>query len=73
MTGSMQRTYRLLYRPASFSTLPLRLDWEYAEAPPELADRRPDLPRSRHPFGVIRCRELTAEEMRDFEIVEVTQ
>lgn len=69
----MKHSYRLLYRPASFSTLPPGLVWEYAEAPPELADRRPDLPRSRHPFGVIRCRELTADEMRDFEIVEVTQ
>jgi hypothetical protein len=67
----MTKTYRLLYRPASFCTLPDGLQWEYVEAPASIADRRPDLPRSAHPFGVIRCRELTADELTAFEIEPV--
>jgi hypothetical protein len=60
--------YRMLYRPASFCTLPRGLKWDYVEAPANV--NRPDLPRSRHPFGVIRTeRPLTKDECETFEIV----
>ena len=50
-------------RPASFSTLPQGLAWEYVEAPSYIT-KRPDLPRSAHPHGLIRTeRALTADEL----------
>ena len=42
---------RPLYRPAGFSTLPDDLDWDYVEAPTGI--NRPDLPLSRHRYGII--------------------
>lgn len=65
----MPHLYRMRYRPASLSTLPRGLEWVYVEAPPDLAVRRPDLPVSKHRFGVISTvRSLTAEEMESYEI-----
>jgi hypothetical protein len=66
-------TYKMLYRPASFCTLPKGVQWEYVEGP-TLAGlcNRPDLPRSTHRFGVIKTdRPLTSVEMSIYEIQEV--
>ena len=64
--------YRPTLRPASFCTLPRGLRWDYVEAPASIAQMRPDLPKSAEPFGVIKTeRPLTAEEMFNFDIVEV--
>jgi hypothetical protein len=65
----MRSTYRLLYRPPGFATLPSGLRWENVEVP--AGHPNPfDLPVSRHPFGIIRTeRPLTPEEMERFEIV----
>jgi len=67
--------YAPLYRPPGFATLPSGLEWDYHEAPPrdyELMDRRPDLPRSQQPFGVIKTkRPLTPDELRTFELKSV--
>lgn len=61
--------YRPLLRPAATSTLPRGLDWRYCEAPPDLAHRRPDLPPSKHRFGVIATeRALTPEELDHFSL-----
>lgn len=58
--------YRPTLRPASASTLPRGIEWSYVEAPSDLV-MRPDLPRSRHRYGVIEVdRELTVEERDRF-------
>lgn len=59
--------YIPLLRPAGFATLPSGLSWTYVEAP-SYVTRRPDLPTSRHPHGVIECRELTADEADRFDL-----
>lgn len=62
--------YLPLLRPASFSTLPDGVTWEYVKAPsmPGLANR-PDLPRSDNRYGVIRTsRTLTTEEGAHFDL-----
>jgi hypothetical protein len=64
------KRYIPLLRPASFCTLPQGLDWTYVEAP-RYVTKRPDLPTSRHPHGVIECRDLTAEEIERFDLREV--
>jgi hypothetical protein len=67
----MSKIYKMRYRPAGFATLPSRLGWSYVEAPAraDVGVRRPDLPVSRYPFGTFTTeRDLTAEELRDFEI-----
>lgn len=67
------RRYTLLYRHAFNSRADLP-PWEYVEAPPELAFRRPDLPRSRYPFGVITFgRDLTPAEVALHELREVEE
>lgn len=64
--------YRTTLRPASSSTLPSGLKWDFVEAPTRYTINRPDLPRSTHPFGVFTTeRALTKEEMHHFDIVEV--
>lgn len=63
--------YTMRYRPAGFATLPHGLRWEYVEAPArwDCGVRRPDLPMSKHPFGVFTAdRELTQDELRSYEI-----
>lgn len=63
--------YTMRYRPAGFATLPSNLHWEYVEAPArfDVGVRRPDLPISKHPFGVFTAdRILTADELRSYEI-----
>jgi hypothetical protein len=63
----MKHLYKPIYRPAAFSGLPK--GWDYVEAPADLALRRPDLPVSRHTFGVIAYeRQLTAEEVKRHEL-----
>lgn len=63
--------YRPLFRPASFSTLPRGLKWEYVEAP-SYVTLRPDLPRSTYPHGVISTdRALTLDEQEQFDLIEV--
>lgn len=65
----MPHLYRPQYRPAGFATLPPGLVWEYAQMPPDLAHRRPELPRSSHRFGVIvTTRALTAEECERYSL-----
>lgn len=67
--------YRPLLRPASFCTLPSGLEWNYIEIPRgdyDLATRRPELPMSRHPHGIIATtRQLTARELYDFDLEQV--
>lgn len=58
-------------RPASFATLPFGVGWFYVEAPAlhGLANR-PDLPQSRHRYGVIETtRPLTDREREHFDMV----
>jgi hypothetical protein len=62
--------YLPVLRPASFSTLPEGLAWTYVEVPHYIT-KRPDLPKSKHPHGVIECRELTADECERFDLLEV--
>jgi hypothetical protein len=65
--------YRPLLRPASFCTLPEGMTWDYIEAPAmEGLANRPDLPRSRHRFGIIASpRQLTQSELRHFDLEQV--
>lgn len=62
--------YRMKYRPAGFATLPRGLGWNYVEAPAMYGlANRPDLPTSRHSFGVFETdRPLTEQERADYEI-----
>lgn len=61
--------YRPRNRPAGFATLPAGLQWEFVEMPPDLAHRRPELPRSAHRYGVIATsRPLKNEELECFEL-----
>lgn len=63
--------YRPLLRPASFATLPQGVDWRYVEVPAYIT-KRPDLPTSRWPHGVISTsRPLTESEMSDFSLVAI--
>jgi hypothetical protein len=65
--------YRPLLRPASFCTLPEGLSWNYVEIPSEYAADRPDLPISRHRFGIIATtRQLTAKERYTFDLEQVS-
>ena len=62
-------SYVALLRPASFATLPSGLQWQYVEAPWDLAHMRSDLRRSQHRHGVIAtCRQLTVEECERFSL-----
>ena len=76
MTAKIEPTrwlYRPLLRPASFCTLPEGLSWNYLEIPSEYAADRPDLPISRHRFGIIATtRELTAKERYTFDLEQVS-
>jgi hypothetical protein len=66
----MENTYRPTLRPASSATLPDGLDWSFVEAPDYV--NRPDLPRSRHRYGVISTdRKLTADECDRFGLLPV--
>lgn len=63
MMSKMHR-YIPRLRPVGFATVPddLRDKWVYVEAPPEGVNR-PDLPRSRHLYGVVEVpRALTPDE-----------
>ena len=66
----MTKRYIPLLRPASFSTLPQGLEWTYVSVPSYIT-KRPDLPRSRSTHGVIQCRELTKDECKRFDLLEV--
>ena len=76
MTTKIEPTewlYRPLLRPASFCTLPEGLSWNYVEVPSEYAADRPDLPISRHRFGIIATtRQLTAKERYTFDLEQVS-
>ena len=59
--------YKPLYRPAAFSGIPK--GWDFKEAPPDIAHKRPDLPMSRWRFGIIAYdRPLTADECKSHEL-----
>ncbi len=63
--------YRMKYRPASYSTLPSKLQWSWVELPHGMrgVNHCFSLPYSTWQFGVfITERPLTADELRDFEI-----
>ena len=61
--------YRPLLRPAGFATMPPGLKWDYVEVPREIAHLRPNLPVSRHRYGIIACeRELTEDERQRYEL-----
>lgn len=65
-------TYTTIYRPFGFGSTPLPRDvtWDYVEAPWDLTTR-PDLPRSRHRYGVIRTsRPLSRDELDQAQMVE---
>jgi hypothetical protein len=63
-------TYRTTLRPASVTTLPPGVKWEFLEAPWDLAHIRTDLPRSAHRYGVfLTDRRLTDEEREHFDLV----
>ena len=69
-----QYLYRPLLRPAGFATMPAGLKWNYVEVPRDIAHLRPNLPVSRHRYGVIACdRELTEKERRNFDIEPVRE
>lgn len=59
-------------RPAGFATLPHGVKWDYVEAPQmEGLANRPELPRSRHRYGVISTdRALTDDELERHELGE---
>lgn len=60
-------TYRPLLRPAGFDTLPRGIQWDYVEMPRDISHRRPELPVSLHPHGVISTdKPLTQEEKSSF-------
>ena len=49
------------------------LSWNYVEIPSEYAADRPDLPISRHRFGIIATtRQLTAKERYTFDLEQVS-
>ena len=59
--------YAMLLRPASSSTLPRGLGWDFVEAPAEIAARRGLPVAQEYPFGVIETdRALTDEEVEHF-------
>lgn len=63
--------YRPLLRPAAGGGVPPGVRWDYVEAPDEhIAARRPELPVSRHRYGVI-CtdRKLTDAECFHFDLI----
>ena len=72
--GPLRYLYRPLLRPAGFATMPAGLRWDYVEVPREIAHLRPNLPVSRHRYGVIVCEcELTKTECRHFDLERVPE
>lgn len=64
--------YRTTLRPAPFGGMPSGVRWQYVEVPPD-HPHESDPPRSRHRYGVVETdRALTPEEMRHFDIVELS-
>lgn len=61
-------------RPAGRATLPAGVQWGFLKAPAiEGLANRPDLPRSRHPYGEIYTdRALTLEECDRFDLTDIT-
>lgn len=68
----MSTIYTMKFRPVSTVTLPPGIRYELVALPHDFHGNRPDLKRSeRHRFGEFTTdRPLSADEMRDFEIVE---
>lgn len=64
--------YRTTLRPPGFGGLPSGVGYSYAEAPSDGSVNLPNIPTSRHRYGVIETsRPLTAEEMEHFDVVWV--
>lgn len=64
--------YRMMYRHVQFCTIP-KVHWSWVELPPYYADRADELgkPVSEWRYGIFTTeRPLTADEMRQFEILE---
>ena len=70
-----KNTYTPKYRPPCQFTLPRNAGaWELVQRPAAVDhyDRRTDLPKSAHPYGVIAfARALTEQEVYDFELKAV--
>ena len=64
-------SYRMKYRPVGFATVPRDVGITFVRRPRGTGyDGLVDLPLSKHNFGVFETdRDLTDDEMRDFEIV----
>ena len=63
----MDHRYIPLLRPASSFSLPRGVQWDFVEAPADIAHRRPDIPRSSHRYGIISIdRQLTPAEVDHF-------
>lgn len=61
--------YAPLSRPACSDTLPAGIQWDYCQAPRDIAHRRMDLPVSTHRYGVIKTdRPLTFDETWRFDL-----
>lgn len=73
MTEPTEWRYRPTLRPAMGGGIPRGVGWDYVETPSDgSVDKRPDLPRSRHRYGVLRTdRQLTECECKHFDLVEV--
>ena len=65
--------YRTRLRPIGPGTIPRGLNWHWIETPGNGSVDRTDIPRSTWRYGVFGCdRELTPQELADFEIEVVT-
>lgn len=64
-----RHTYAPRLRPAAPWTLPAGVQWEYIEAPWDLAHQMGTIPRSSHRHGLIATdRQLTPDERRHFDL-----
>jgi hypothetical protein len=64
--------YQMMLRPASFSTLPSGVKWDYAELPRDSNINRPDLKRGNTPHGIVKVdRRLTPDECHRFDLKEI--
>jgi hypothetical protein len=73
-TKPMTNFYRTTLRPIFGGGVPPGVKWELVEAPADGSlTKRPDLPRSKHRYGVFTTdRPLTQDEMQHFDIEPVT-
>jgi hypothetical protein len=64
--------YRPTLRPAPCGGIPSGIQWDYVENPRDFPVNRPDLPPSRHRFGIVALdRKLTESEVHHFDLEPV--